>query len=1632
MVRRSAILDVILEFTRADQAIEKVRAKLKTLGKTLDASFRGGQTIQQSVQNINRPLQQAAKSSNTLKASLNDTEAAARRLGVSMKSLGNLQKSGQPLGRITGQADEFTKSLEASNARVIAFAASAGLILKVQQAFAALLDTTIQVEKQLKDINVIFGLNEDQLNSFGKTLFNIAGQTGQAFNTVAEAAAEFARQGLSVTETSKRLADALILSRLAGSDAVESVESLTAIINTFNDVSLDSTKIINKLANVDAAFAVSVRDLSEAFKRVGSTAIGAKVTFDELNGIIAALQQTTARGGAVIGNALRTIFVRIERPDTLKQLRELGIATNDLVGETLPALQILRQLADTYDTLNSAQRSNIVQTVAGVRQGNILKALLSDLSRESSNVDKALRKSADATDEANRRNQELNETISAVINNTVQQIKGLSFAFGELSLEPAIRQVFTGLDRFVNAIKKVAEAETVTSTFVKTLGESLLKGLGAFLSGPGLAVIGIFIFKLSKDLAVFALNAFKQIQNLNSGAAKQAELQKRIGNIIASHPRLLNQILAGNISIEQTHRDILTLMTAEQRIAERIQALSIGTAASITKTIGGSRNLTKTGGILSGANGNLSVSPNIGSAINREIAAGVPRTSIRLSSSPLLSTSNNPGGLAVTNIRDEPRGLKSIIPNFAASTNPYELIADAGVSSAKLGIDVLSSFDEIAKKNKDFASASEQLRKKFVDGGLATSEQFDDLTQGLKNNKDSFQILRQRIDDSSDLFLQQKSLLIDGQKRLKKGSSFLGRAFDKVSGANERFGSRGVGKFLGKAGGVGGLLSSFLIQSTLAANPDIAASRAGKATSGAVTGATIGASLLGPFGALAGAIIGITSAYTDLIKQTKVVTGIFDKLSNVPFFNQFLLPTTGERNKDGSAVLESDPQFRFSKPGASREEILRNTRRNLLIFQQRGYYNPQANKIEEEVKKTDSVIPPTRFEIIEAELTKSISSQIESFKSKYVEAIVKADNELSQTLFQIDAEIESIGKFGFEKINFDTLKKLESISINKLNDLDEATQSIFNKVRLQAVDVANNLEFALKTDKNIDALTDINFDALRKAIINVEDAFRSGESSPLSRRFIIDTAVQLEETGEAGKELSKSLTKYLETVDTSSEEILIKRKEIEKNAEREAQITEKRKSLVEQQYILSERLNKRLLDAAAIEEANNEARRALISSELEGLNQISSSELATSLRKASQARIRSEGINKNNFGSIFQERFQASATEAFGFNNVDLLDQLDKSFVDLFSTLKGGLSDSLVDVALNAKDASTSFRELADSILRATTKQGINSLINVLIGSAFKASQGSGGIGQNANGGLISRFAGGGPVIGGSGIRDDVPAMLQEGEYVLRKSAVNKIGRPALQRLNNGGFSTSVNLSNEFNPLTNRLNISPLLSSRALQLDINRSNQFRSDDLKTYLDYIQRKDEARKIFEQQKKGRRNAALVSAISNIISYGAGRAGAGGGSTFGPQQFSQSNYTVNDVTKTGYKFNRGGMVPSLLTGGEYIIDKQTTNRVGPEVLDILNRGRFANGGNVGVNSGVSSGDVINNFEINVNTNGTVSVNQVSTEGDSTDRPSISREKDRQEVSKQLGIAIQQKVYETINQQKRPGGLLDPRRGY
>jgi len=482
-----------------------------------------------------------------------------------------------PLGKIKGQLGEFEKSLEASNARVIAFGASASAIYAVEKALSESVKAAIEVEKALVDINVILNLSSKSLNEFGTNLFNIAKNTGNTFSTVAAAATELSRQGLGVTETLKRTQDALILTRLSGLGAAESVNAITASLNGFQKAALSSTDIINKLAAVDANFAVSSGDLAEAIKRVGSSAEDAGVSFDQLLAIVTSAQQITARGGAVIGNSFKTIFTRLERPKVLDALQQLGIETQTLAGNTRPVIDILTELANKYDTLNDRQKSSIAEQVGGVFQINILKAALGDLSKEYSIYSQALSISSGASNEAIKRNEQLNTTLAATLNKTLANLTAAGAKIGELSLAPALKKVMGGLNTALESFTG-GDSEDVGNK----IGEGLLRGLGNFLSGPGLIVGARALFTIFERLTTFSADAVKTLLGLNTQAAEQAQIQEQITNLLSKNPQIIAQIASGQTTVEAVQLSILNTIKAQTLAMQQQVTLAKSLAASLS------------------------------------------------------------------------------------------------------------------------------------------------------------------------------------------------------------------------------------------------------------------------------------------------------------------------------------------------------------------------------------------------------------------------------------------------------------------------------------------------------------------------------------------------------------------------------------------------------------------------------------------------------------------------------------------------------------------------------------------------------------------------------------------------------------------------------------------------------------------------------------------------------------------------------------------------------------------------------------------------------------------------------------------------------------------------------------------
>ena len=484
----------------------------------------------------------------------------------------------QPLGNMRRSADEFSKSMEAANARIIAFGASMAIINGVADAFKGMVRNVVEVEKALADINVVMGLSAQNLEKFGDGLFTVAKETGQAFKIAADAATEYARQGLSMEESLKRTKDALILTRLTGMDSANAVKSLTAAMNTYGNQIKDTTQLVSKFAAVDVKFAVSAEDFADAIARTGAAARGAGVDIDELIGLVTAAQQQTARGGKVIGNSFKTIFTRIGRTDTLNQLENLGIAVRDIEGNTLGAKRILTDLANTFDSLTEAQKAQIAQTVGGVFQINVLKAVLGDAAKQNGILANATQISAGATDEAITKNEQLRQTMAAMATETGLAIKEASAKIGEIALAP-------GMEKILNVVKSVAEGANNLLGDGESAGgkfaNGFLKGLGNIITGPGLVVIVAVFGKLFLKAAQYARESLSSLIGVTTEAQKQKAIQTSLVNLFGQNAALSKEMLRTDISRTEKEKIILALLKAQVAEANVLNAVSKQAASTL-------------------------------------------------------------------------------------------------------------------------------------------------------------------------------------------------------------------------------------------------------------------------------------------------------------------------------------------------------------------------------------------------------------------------------------------------------------------------------------------------------------------------------------------------------------------------------------------------------------------------------------------------------------------------------------------------------------------------------------------------------------------------------------------------------------------------------------------------------------------------------------------------------------------------------------------------------------------------------------------------------------------------------------------------------------------------------------------
>ena len=139
------------------------------------------------------------------------------------------------------------------------------------------------------------------------------------------------------------------------------------------------------------------------------------------------------------------------------------------------------------------------------------------------------------------------------------------------------------------------------------------------------------------------------------------------------------------------------------------------------------------------------------------------------------------------------------------------------------------------------------------------------------------------------------------------------------------------------------------------------------------------------------------------------------------------------------------------------------------------------------------------------------------------------------------------------------------------------------------------------------------------------------------------------------------------------------------------------------------------------------------------------------------------------------------------------------NFKDTFTGAFGSIENSLVSLVSGTESAKDKIKKFCEDVTKTILQSMAQIIIRGLITRAIMGAIGMGGSSSLSFGGFGGvnwgaspfsgrLFAAGGYISGpGSGTSDSIPAMLSNGEYVIRSAAVDRIGVAALNRLNKMG-----------------------------------------------------------------------------------------------------------------------------------------------------------------------------------------------------------------------------------------------------
>ena len=491
-----------IPFNDLGQEIPIIGGKQRNIG----ARLRGGEDIgipggAKGFANFNQQLQQLELTGAKLTGQYEDVTNGVRRFTFEQKLSNGVVRSGEiaidRLGNVLKRSSAsfrgFTDSVIRDTLKFTEWTLAIGLVFLPIRTLQGLMEKAKTTQEALAKATVAVGAATVDTNEILGASVTIAQATGSSLQGVIEgyAAAYAATGGLGsqaqrTAVAQNLLLESMILSKLAGVEQGQALDTLVGILRQTNRELTDGRSVIDSFVAVSRQANVTINSLASAFAIVGTAAEDAGINFDELNGLAAALAESTKLSADETGNAIRGFISGFQSAKAEEVLGRFGIAVRNANGEVRNFTDVFQQLARLKQEgiLDESAVREITNAVGGgFRRGAQFATLLENYSRFAQLTTVSATASGEAAEALAIRMDTL-ETATKKLGNSLTNLAT------SMGTEGGILSVFTFLTNLLSKIIDLLEGVTsaagpALTALLAFQGISLLSsrtGAGQFLS----------------------------------------------------------------------------------------------------------------------------------------------------------------------------------------------------------------------------------------------------------------------------------------------------------------------------------------------------------------------------------------------------------------------------------------------------------------------------------------------------------------------------------------------------------------------------------------------------------------------------------------------------------------------------------------------------------------------------------------------------------------------------------------------------------------------------------------------------------------------------------------------------------------------------------------------------------------------------------------------------------------------------------------------------------------------------------------------------------------------------------------------------------------------------------------------